>query len=168
MSFWLSWDCPQYALPPAFLMSVYSRLRPRPLPSVPTCHSRDHVPPIRFLTATMVYSKHKLQVYCNPSQTGFATFYQTHTDNQPSKLDRVSGADASRRSSYPSKVSPRRQPTTCHHASLPSCRLQHLSSCSTPEASRNPTEMGSQTSKQQVQVNQPNGNSTRYTRTSKI
>lgn len=39
----------------------------------------------------MVYSKHKLQVYCNPSQTGFATFYRTHTDNQPSKLDGVSG-----------------------------------------------------------------------------
>lgn len=40
-----------------------------------------------FLATSMVYSRHKLQVYCNPSRTGFATFYQFYTDNQSSKLD---------------------------------------------------------------------------------
>jgi len=84
----LSWDCPRYAPPPTFPVLVHSRRRPRPLPSVSACHSGDHVPPLRFPTASMACSKHRLQVCCNPSQTGFAAFCRAHADSQPSELGR--------------------------------------------------------------------------------
>jgi hypothetical protein len=72
----------------------------------------------------------------------------TPTADQANLADGRRQLHAPRRNSYPSKVFPRRQPATRHRAPLPSCRLRHLSPCSTPEASSNPTEAGSQTPKQ--------------------
>lgn len=72
----------------------------------------------------------------------------TPTVTQASLEDGRRRHHAPRRDSYPSKVFPRRQPATRHRAPLPSCRLRHLSPCSTPEASSDPTKAGSQTPKQ--------------------
>jgi len=89
-----------YAPPPTLPVFVHSRTQPKPLPSVAACQSRDPVPPLWFLTTTMVCSEHRLQVCCNPSRTGFAAFYRAHRGDFPGKPEKSSANSSAPRDAF--------------------------------------------------------------------